>query len=277
MTILFCLGSLVLGALLIYIILRPKIKQTKVYDLEIEQLNNQLKTDKELLIKQKNQLSQENTELQITLSSLNARKEEIKNSISELEKQAKESGEVFYKSSMEVAQMNLEQALNKASDDYQKANNIYQDEYLNIMRDCTQSFAAEIAIKKQELEKLEIQIANATKEVKAFIEVNKRAEEIRNKANFYKLVIPEEDMIEIKQLRDVEKCLRNPEPLNKIIWKCYYEKPYTDLVGRVIGQGIHTGIYKITNLENNMCYVGQAVKLADEKLFLVAARGRISG
>lgn len=33
--------------------------------------------------------------------------------------------------------MNLEQALNKVSDDYQKANNVYQDEYLNIMRDCT--------------------------------------------------------------------------------------------------------------------------------------------
>lgn len=70
-------------------------------------------------------------------------------------------------------------------------------------------------------------------------------------------------MIEIKQLRDVEKYLRNPEPLNKIIWKCYYEKPYTDLVGRVIGQGIHTGIYKITNLENNMCYVGQAVNISE--------------
>lgn len=261
MTILFCLGSLILGALLIYIILHPKIKQTKVYDLEIEQLNNQLKADKELLIEQKAQLSQENTELQINLSSLNARREEIKKSISELEEQAKESGEIFYKSSMEVAQINLEQALDKASSDYQKANNVYQDEYLNMMRDCTQSFIAEIAIKKQELEKLEAQITNATKEVKAFIEVNKRAEEIRNKADFYKLVIPEEDMLEIKQLRDVEKYLRNPEPLNKVIWKCYYEKPYTDLVGRVIGQGTHTGIYKITNLENNMCYVGQAVKI----------------
>jgi hypothetical protein len=53
------------------------------------------------------------------------------------------------------------------------------------------------------------------------------------------------------------------EDLNKAIWKIYYEKPYTDLVGRVIGNDVVSGIYKITNLENQMCYVGQSVNLAD--------------
>ncbi|MDD7756388.1 MAG: hypothetical protein PUJ51_18030 [Clostridiales bacterium] len=51
-------------------------------------------------------------------------------------------------------------------------------------------------------------------------------------------------------MREVGEHLRNPEPLNKVIWKCYYEKPTTDLIGRVIGSGTHTGIYKITNLTN---------------------------
>ncbi|MBE6148286.1 MAG: GIY-YIG nuclease family protein [Firmicutes bacterium] len=57
--------------------------------------------------------------------------------------------------------------------------------------------------------------------------------------------------------------MRNAEPINKVIWKVYYEKPYTDLIGRVIGSGVHTGIYKITNMENNMCYVGQAANLSE--------------
>jgi hypothetical protein len=51
-------------------------------------------------------------------------------------------------------------------------------------------------------------------------------------------------------LREVAKLLRDSEPLNKVIWKVYYEKPYTDLIGRVVGSGIKTGIYKITNSEN---------------------------
>jgi len=56
--------------------------------------------------------------------------------------------------------------------------------------------------------------------------------------------------------------LRDKEPLNKVIYKVYYEKPYTNLVGRVLGQEKHTGIYKITNLQNGMTYVGQSVDIA---------------
>jgi hypothetical protein len=57
--------------------------------------------------------------------------------------------------------------------------------------------------------------------------------------------------------------LRDKEPLNKIIWKCYYEKPTTDLIGRVIGLGISTGIYKITEIASGKCYVGQSVNIAE--------------
>ena len=81
--------------------------------------------------------------------------------------------------------------------------------------------------------------------------------------NFYRLQLSQEDLDEISKLREVLPYLRDKEPLNKVIYKVYYEKPYTDLVGRVIGQGRHTGIYKITNIENGMCYVGQAVDLRE--------------
>ena len=64
------------------------------------------------------------------------------------------------------------------------------------------------------------------------------------------------DIEEIKKLRSIIPYLRSAEPINKVIWKVYYEKSYTDLIGRVIGQGIHTGIYKITNIENQKCYIG---------------------
>jgi hypothetical protein len=58
------------------------------------------------------------------------------------------------------------------------------------------------------------------------------------------------DIKEIEMLRSVIPHLRDKESLNKIIWKVFYEKPTTDLIGRVVGSGIHTGIYKITNIEN---------------------------
>jgi hypothetical protein len=86
---------------------------------------------------------------------------------------------------------------------------------------------------------------------------------MNNQQDFYRLSLSEDDKVEIKRLREVLPYLRDSEPLNKVIWKVYYEKPYTDMIGRVVGTGTHTGIYKITNIENNMCYVGQAANIAD--------------
>lgn len=57
--------------------------------------------------------------------------------------------------------------------------------------------------------------------------------------------------------------LNTPEVLYKTIWKVYYEKPYTDLVGRVLGTKPITGIYKITNIHNGKSYVGQAVNVQE--------------
>ena len=91
----------------------------------------------------------------------------------------------------------------------------------------------------------------------------KRAEEIKNQADFYKLQLSEIDLEEIRMLRNIAPYMRDQEPLNKVIWKVYYEKPTTDLIGRVIGSGVHTGIYKITNLDNQKSYVGQAANLSD--------------
>jgi len=70
-------------------------------------------------------------------------------------------------------------------------------------------------------------------------------------------------LAEIQTLRSVLPKLRDPLALNKAIWKVYYEKPYLALVGRVIGAARKTGIYKITNIENGMSYVGQAVDIAE--------------
>ena len=81
---------------------------------------------------------------------------------------------------------------------------------------------------------------------------------------FYRLSLSEQDLIEIKHLREVENYLKDPSPLNKVIWKVYYEKPYTDLIGRVFGQNKEvTGIYRITNPTDGRCYVGQAVNVPE--------------
>ena len=256
MLYLFCILSLILGGVVVYFILQPKIKKTQEYNLDIERLNNNL-------IGEKWRLEGETKQLQIELASLQAKRDEVQSSIFSLEQQAKESADIFYQKNMEIAQTNLDKSLENASNYYTTQTEQYQNDYKEMMADCAQSISDLINQKRIELKELDLAIKEQSEKVNASVEANKRAEEIRSQSDFYKLIIPKEDLDEIKELREVEKHLRNPEPLNKVIWKCYYEKPTTDLIGRVIGSGTHTGIYKITNLTNQMCYVGQAANLAE--------------
>ena len=256
MLYLFCILSLILGGVIVYFILQPKIKKTQEYNLDIERLNNNL-------IGEKWRLESETKQLQIELASLQAKRDEVQSSIFSLEQQAKESADIFYQKNMEIAQTNLDKSLENASNYYTTQTEQYQNDYKEMMADCAQSISDLINQKRIELKELDLAIKEQSEKVNASVEASKRAEEIRSQSDFYKLIIPEEDLNEIKELREVEKHLRNPEPLNKVIWKCYYEKPTTDLIGRVIGSGTHTGIYKITNLTNQMCYVGQAANLAE--------------
>ena len=55
---------------------------------------------------------------------------------------------------------------------------------------------------------------------------------------------------------------QDEEALNKVIWKVYYEKPTSDMIGRVVGATEKTGIYKITEIATGKCYVGQAVGIS---------------
>jgi hypothetical protein len=120
-----------------------------------------------------------------------------------------------------------------------------------------------LAEQEQKCRELHAEIEQLQSTADSAVAAAKRAEEIKQEANFYKLHLSEIDLEEIRLLRNVAPYLRDKEPLNKVIWKVYYEKPTTDLIGRVVGSGVHTGIYKITNLDNQMCYVGQAANIAD--------------
>ena len=242
MTAIYCILSLIAGALIVYFVLRPKLKIVQELD----------KTTAE-----------QNEELRLQLSSLMAKKETIIEALNDLEAQAKRSADAAYQNNFALADQKFEIAAEQRSQQYQEETASFQEEYLNTMSECANQFIAEIATKRQELNSLNGQIAEVKQKIDASVEAAKRAEEIRISAQFYKLNLSEEDVEEIHHLRTVIPFLRNQEPLNKVIWKVYYEKPTSDLVGRVIGSGIHTGIYKITNLENNMCYVGQAANLAD--------------
>ena len=242
------IGALV-GAGVLYVIIKPKLKATQELDEATKLQNEELHTELVALEKQH--------------AALTARRQEIQDSIALLEKQAEESSNAIYKKSWELANEKMSNASEVMSKQYEQAKQIADNDYLETLKDCANSFTSQINDKKNELKKVQDELTDLAQKLNSAVEANKRAEEIKQKQDFYRLQLTAIDLDEIKRLREVEPYLREKEPLNKVIWKVYYEKPYTDLIGRVVGTGIHTGIYKITNIENQMCYVGQAVNIAD--------------
>ena len=249
MELLFILIGALVGAGVLYIVIKPKLKATQELDEATKLQNEELHTELVALEKQH--------------AALTARRQEIQDSITLLEKQAEESSNAIYKKSWELANEKMSNASEAMSKQYEQAKQTAENDYLETLKDCANSFTSQINDKKNELKKVQDELTDLVQKLNSAVEANKRAEEIKQKQDFYRLQLTAIDLDEIKRLREVEPYLREKEPLNKVIWKVYYEKPYTDLIGRVVGTGIHTGIYKITNIENQMCYVGQAVNIAD--------------
>lgn len=127
---------------------------------------------------------------------------------------------------------------------------------LEAQKEFAQQFAADNKTKLAAAQQLTEQVIQLKSTVASAVEIAKHKLEEDTAQDFYRLQLSEESINDISVLRSVESLLSNPEAINKVIWKMYYEKPYTDLIGRVGLTSTVCGIYKITNIDNQMTYVG---------------------
>lgn len=235
-------------------------------ELYIQQQNTiaQIQSDKDIWEKEKAQelldFTKQTKELEIQVRGLEERRENI---IQTLETEAKQSGEIFKTQQIQIAEEQIEKAKKELLLEYEKAKEDAKQTYLETLSDMVTNVMSEYGIKSKELEEVLIKLEEAHAKADAAVKVNKRAEMEKQQKDFYRIQLSPEDLEEIKRLREVEQYLRQKEPLNKVIYKCYYEKPLTSMIGRVLGNRKIMGIYKITNLDNGMCYIGQSVDVAD--------------
>ena len=266
MTVIYCVICFLLGAGLLYLGLRNKLKATIELDTQTREENAKIIEESQRLLQTQNQLNEKISNLNNDYNSLIKEIDFLKDKKKILDdnyQQASLNAEMYCQKANELASEKFAQSAEQMAQRYQQAEDNYQQEYLKAIEESTKEYTNLIIQKQEELNKISQELVEAKAKQNAIVEANKRAEEVKQKEQFYKLNLSEIDIEEIKKLRSIIPYLRSAEPINKVIWKVYYEKSYTDLIGRVIGQGIHTGIYKITNIENQKCYIGQAVNIAD--------------
>jgi uncharacterized membrane-anchored protein YhcB (DUF1043 family) len=253
----------IIGLIITRLILSKKLKNVAEINQSVKEENdrarielNRTQVELESARKQHSDLCQQQNDLSNTLSELTTK---IKISQEEADSAVK----TYYDRILKAAKQNIQLDIEQLEADYTKAEREYQKEYLATLEEAVENLKNEISSKTTLTNELTLTLNELQDKVNAAVEANKRAVEKEQKKDFYRLVISDIDAEEIRRLREVVPYLRDSEPLNKVIWKVYYERPYTDLIGRVVGSGVHCGIYKITNIDNQMCYVGQAVNIAD--------------
>lgn len=265
---LLLIGGIILGGAIVYLILRPSLKhiiqQNDVVakeNQELEKVNEDLKIQQQGLKEKTEELKQQALNVKWEYNELRIRRDEVKNSLNDLEKQSTDAAQKFYTSALEVAQNSFDKEIDNINKELDNEREQAKEVYLSTLQECVNDFLQEIDKKSQELSALNIKIKNEQENVDAAVAAAKRRQLMENQKDFYRLNLTEEDITEIKRLREVLPYLRDKTPLNKVIYKIYYEKPLTDMIGRVVGTGTHTGIYKITHINSEKCYVGQAVNI----------------
>lgn len=207
--------------------------------------------------------SRREADLKAEVSSLESQVEEKKKSIEDLTVQTEDAAKTLEAKVYDLMSSEFTQKANFEIDHCKYLSAQAQAEYEAMTQEYMNLYISKRDELMEDYERIVAELNDARSKATAAVEVNKRAELERQEKDFYRLQLSDIDLEEIQRIKSIEPYLRKKEPLNKVIWKVYYEKPYTDLIGRVVGQGRKTGIYKITNIENGMCYIGQAVDIAE--------------
>lgn len=268
--------GIIAASILCYIIIQPKLKyqysinqdliqqekrikdniaqgQLKIDALDAEQLDLQIEVEK---------LKTKQIDLKCQIAEDIGRKESLLQSIKDIENEAKTATNAIYEKNVTQMSEELDQSAMRLSQQYQAAKESYEAEYLSILADLSSDISQELQEKKEMLAQARLTLDELAAKITSAVAASKRALEMEEETSFYRLNISEQDIAEIKKLKEIIPYLKDQEALNKVIWKVYYEKATNDMIGRIIGQDRKIGIYKITDLSNQKCYVGQSNDIA---------------
>lgn len=90
------------------------------------------------------------------------------------------------------------------------------------------------------------------------MEALRREELLKQEKDTYRVILTPEETEVCVMLEKIKPKLPDARILSMLIWQTFYQKKLKALTARVLGNKSVCGIYKITNIQNDMCYIGQA-------------------
>lgn len=152
----------------------------------------------------------------------------------------------------------LEESYTKAEEEYdrltEKLKEAYSEYQDNLQKDTEQK---EINY-KQEIENIKQELCKLKETRAAALEAQRREELMKLEKDSYRVILTQTELTTIDMINELKPRLPESRILCMLVWQTFYQKKLDALCKKVLGANIVCGIYKITNIKNNMCYIGQA-------------------
>jgi hypothetical protein len=248
-------------------------------------INTQIKLDNQKLEEENTILIENNLALGREREKAFYKLEEVKSTLSMFQQQFEKAKEDFTKNYENYVDV-LELAYSAKEAEYDaklnglkaKLDNEYENhkkevweafqKYIEILDTYYQTveddFDKQVTNISEVIEEYKENLAQIRKTYAAAREAQIRDEEISRQADFYSLHLTEMEWVTINILEELKpKMPTGARPICKLIWETFFQKQATSLCNNILGSKTVCGIYKITNKNNGLCYVGQSVDVAD--------------
>lgn len=259
-------------SLLLILSVKWQEKKDKIEIDNVHKLNDEIDKQNKLLENKYHSLKEQYNIQQVEINNLNSRKVEILNRLDSLKQEENKvlahiddltkSATNIYNEKVAADEKAYENYKQVLSQKYSEAEQEYKD-LEKLLEKAYGDHQAKL-ISEQETIKYNLEKIKASQE--AMIQAQIREKEIREKISFYCLQLSDEDKSDIEQLERLKKTFHKPRVISMLIWQTYFQKPLKMKAAAILGVGntnkIVTGIYKITNIETNECYIGQATDTA---------------
>lgn len=197
-------------------------------------------------------------QLQQQIQNLQNNKKELNLEITKQKQGIKQQLSIFRKTEEQQMYNSLQKQKNVINETIQR---FYKDAQNEITKVRQTVDSAQIQADKRK-EQITNQLNKIKASLNAGLEAKRKQQEQKEKLNFYKLSINDADLSDIQMIENLKVSFHNPVVLNKLIWSQYFQKQTTELCNKVLGKDIVCGIYKITDLITEQCYIGQSVDIA---------------
>ena len=155
----------------------------------------------------------------------------------------------------------IQDANEKAQNEYELRLTALNKDYVAKKEALQYDFEQQQASIQEQMDEI-TQELDTMKQMKAStVEAFQKEEAIKTDLDRFRLNVSELDLKDIELLRSIQFKLNKPRVLCMLIWQTFYAPLAKQKFPVILGKGEVSGVYKITNIKNEKCYIGQAINV----------------